>query len=200
MGFNSVCGVKCSTNITPIISNRDKNYKPFREAIENNYFIKDIRLVSGDDPDHIPFIVPIFVRSGAIIPTIELEQYVGEHDGVSSKSDPINPYRDRKQDEKCDEADTANDELRAIEISHSFTSQGRTIDFKRKHNKYSLEFEKYFFLAIFHDPSETNGKSGPLKNVQIQHRKEVTKDVESKSIPVGSERQAELVNESTTNA
>lgn len=36
----------------------------------------DAGLYSGNQR-HIPFIVPLFVREGGIIPTIELEQWVG---------------------------------------------------------------------------------------------------------------------------
>lgn len=36
-------GIKCSTNITPIISNKDLNYQTYKEGLENNYFVLDKR-------------------------------------------------------------------------------------------------------------------------------------------------------------
>jgi alpha-glucosidase len=45
-------GIKCSTNITPIISNQDKYhpdyYNTYKEGLEKGYFVLDIR----QDPDH----------------------------------------------------------------------------------------------------------------------------------------------------
>lgn len=36
-------GVKCSTNITPIISNKDTNYKTYTEGLAKGVFILDQR-------------------------------------------------------------------------------------------------------------------------------------------------------------
>ncbi len=36
-------GIKCSTNITPIISNRDPNYSTYADGLANNYFVLDKR-------------------------------------------------------------------------------------------------------------------------------------------------------------
>lgn len=43
-------GIKCSTNITPIISNLDSNYKTYNEGVTNNYFVLDKRL-NPDNPE-----------------------------------------------------------------------------------------------------------------------------------------------------
>ena len=36
-------GVKCSTNITPIVSDRDPNYATYKEGLEGGYFVLDRR-------------------------------------------------------------------------------------------------------------------------------------------------------------
>jgi alpha-glucosidase len=43
-------GFKCSTNITPIISREDPNYKTYKDGYENNYFVMDLRY-NPDDPE-----------------------------------------------------------------------------------------------------------------------------------------------------
>lgn len=41
-------GLKCSTNITPVISNKDINYQTYQEGLSNSYFVLDKRY----DPDN----------------------------------------------------------------------------------------------------------------------------------------------------
>jgi len=175
----------------------------------------------NNDSNHIPFIVPIFVRSGAIIPTIELEQYVGERnankqpnpitfniypgqegtyttyldDGVSVKSAPKNKFRNDKQDD----VDRANDEYREIKIHHVLVNQVRTIDIERMHDRYTPVYEKYFFIALLHDPMETDGKSCPIKSIRMQYVPEFMKDSQCKFIPNNGTEGAELLNNSNTN-
>jgi len=179
----------------------------------------------NNDPNHIPFIVPMFVRSGAIIPTIELEQYVGERnankqanpitfniypgnegtyttyldDGISVKSAPKNIYRDVQQQKGSVET-RANDEYRAVKIDHVLINQIRTINIKRIVDNYTPVYEKYFFIALLHDPMESDGKSSPIQNIQIQYDKEFFKDPQCKLIPDGSTKEANLLNNATTNA
>ena len=53
----------------------------FRSCMkEAEYSAYNTRTIVQDefDPTHIPYIVPMYVRAGAIIPTVEIEQYVGE--------------------------------------------------------------------------------------------------------------------------
>lgn len=52
--------------------------QPLDEAVDGGTTIRQFDAHLSDKPEHIPFTVPVFVRGGAIIPTIELEQYVGE--------------------------------------------------------------------------------------------------------------------------
>jgi len=78
--------------------------------------------------------------------------------------------------------------------------QIRTIDIKRIVDNYTPVYEKYFFIALLHDPTETDGKCSPIKNIQIQYEKVFMKDTQCKLIPDGSAKEAELLNNSTTNA
>lgn len=181
----------------------------------------------NNDPNHIPFIVPIYVRSGAIIPTIELEQFVGElnsykqpnpitfniypgnsgsyvtylDDGVSVKSAPKNRFRDAKKDLTCDEADRANDEYRAVKIEHSMDSnRTRTINITRLVDNYTPPYEKYYFVALLHDPTETDGSKSPIRDIEIRYGNELVKDEKCAAIPDGASKEADLVNSSATNA
>jgi len=54
------------------------NQLPLASLVEGGTTIRDFDANLNLEGKHINFIVPIYVRSGAIIPTLELEQYVGE--------------------------------------------------------------------------------------------------------------------------
>lgn len=137
--------------------------------------------------DHIAFLVPIYVRAGAIIPTIGLEQFVGERnasklpnpvtlniypgpaseysmyldDGVSRSSAPRRPLSEGGDEQ-------AADEYRHTRIMHSYTSAGhREIRVQRVHDQYTPPFERDFRIAVLHDPAEPKGPSGPLKQLSI---------------------------------
>ncbi|MDJ0617815.1 MAG: glycoside hydrolase family 31 protein [Calothrix sp. MO_192.B10] len=135
----------------------------------------------------IGFVVPIYVREGAIIPTIELEQYVKEKnnrgepnpitlniypgsqgqytmyldDGESRDSAKIDPLQYNNDPE-------AKEEYREVKISHKKPSDANTREIKieRGHDHYT-PLETYFFVAILHDPQEPKGSSGPLMKVTI---------------------------------
>jgi alpha-glucosidase len=53
------------------------NTAPLGNKIEGGTTIRGFDAGLYLSGNHINFIVPVFVRAGAIIPTIELEQYVG---------------------------------------------------------------------------------------------------------------------------
>lgn len=163
------------------------NSMPLGAAVEGGTTFRDFDANINIEGDHINFIVPIFVRAGAIIPTIELEQYVGQlnadgkpnpitlnvypgqqgeyimylDDGISRSSAPQAEVDDPK----------ANDEYRQTNITHSYTSEKiREIKVERIHDNYT-PFEKFFFVAILHDPSEVKGNSGPLYSVTVAGQK-----------------------------
>ena len=170
------------------------NIMPLGAAIEGGTTIRDFDAGLYLTGNHLNFIVPMFVRAGAIIPTIELEQYVGElnqqgkpnpitlnvypgetgeytmflDDGVSRSSSPksLDDYGFEKAEYGWDEE--ANDEYRRTEITHSYTAEKiREIKVERIHDGYTPKFETYFFVAVLHDPAEAKGSSGCLKSVKI---------------------------------
>jgi alpha-glucosidase len=170
------------------------NQRPLASLVEGGTTIRDFDANLNLQGEHINFIVPIYVRSGAIIPTVEIEQYVGERnkngqpnpitlniypgesgeytmyldDGVSRSSaftkqkQPPEPQTEYGEDEK------AKSEYRETKITHQYiaaTTRGIKID--RIWDSYTPKYEKFFYVAILHDPSETKGNSGPLKEVTI---------------------------------
>lgn len=160
------------------------NSMPLGAATEGGTTVRDFDANINLNGDHIHFIVPMYVRAGAIIPTIELEQYVGQLN-AEGKPNPITlnvypgqqgeytMYLDdgvsRSSAPKAEvDDDKANDEYRATKITHSYTSEKtREIKVERIHDGYTPKYEQYFFVALLHDPGEAKGNSGPLKSVTI---------------------------------
>ena len=191
------------------------NRQPLDGAVEGGTTIREFDAHLSADPNHINFIVPIYVRAGAIIPTIEIEQYVGElhdkgklnpitiniypgyaaniadgeskfdpstagyimylDDGVSRSSAPVKDWRDGKELPGRDPM--ANGEYRATKITQQYLDlqkKTRKIEIERIHDDYKPN-EKYFFVAILHDPSELPARdvksnirnSSPLQSVSI---------------------------------
>jgi alpha-glucosidase len=209
------------------------NKKPLAPAVEGGTTVNFDAHIDASR-DHINFIVPMYVRAGAIIPTIELEQYVGERndkglpnpitiniypgfpgnipdgertttydavkhykmyldDGVSRSSAP-------SKDANCGGDEQAKGEYRETEIRLypiDNVEKTRLIEVQRMHDNYTPKLEKYFFLAILHDPSEPKGSSGPLKSVNIQRREKAQEKV---SLVTGGtpEQAADALNAYTT--
>jgi alpha-glucosidase len=162
------------------------NTMPLGSAVEGGTTVRDFDANLNLDDNHINFIVPIYVRAGAIIPTIELEQYVGQlnqlgrpnpitlniypgnggeytmylDDGVSRSSAPQGDP-DRGADKQ------ARSEYRETKIAHAYTGKTRTISVNRIHDGYTPKFERYFFVAILHDPLESQTATGCVKTVNI---------------------------------
>ena len=173
------------------------NKKPLLAAIEGGTTVRDFNAHLNIDNNHINFIVPIYVREGAIIPTIELEQYVGQlnqegkpnpitlniypgkigeytmylDDGISRSSarSRWTEYEDTNpQDYGIDEQ--AGDEYRQTQITHSYIGIGqktRQIKVERIHDQYTPRLENNFFVAVLHDLFETKGNSGCLQTVHV---------------------------------
>ena len=213
------------------------NQQPLDEAVEGGITICEFDARFSEDPNHINFILPIYVRAGAIIPTVEVEQYVGERkdnreqypdgnpitiniypgdqtntaDGEERKIDfrsmptTFSIFEDSEYDawysayytmylddgvsrssapspnELPGSDEMGRGEYRKVEISHrgyskivkGFDDKTRIIEIKRTHDNYQ-PFEKYFFVAILHDPSEVPQRdansqrdSSPLQKVSI---------------------------------
>ncbi|WPD21641.1 MAG: glycoside hydrolase family 31 protein [Candidatus Electrothrix scaldis] len=171
------------------------NSMPLGPATEGGTTIREFDANLNTEGSHIHFIVPVYVRAGAIIPTIELEQYVGQR----NKEQQINPitlniypgdegeytmYLDDGESLSSTDTVMAHPHLeeayperdwntyRATKISHirDEGSKERKITVKRIHDGYTPEFEKYFFVAILHDPAEKKEDSGCLKKIRIDEQ------------------------------
>ncbi|MEC4813487.1 MAG: glycoside hydrolase family 31 protein [Scytonema sp. PMC 1069.18] len=166
------------------------NQLPLASFVEGGTTIRDFDANLNLEGSHINFIVPIYVRSGAIIPTIELEQYVGKlnqqdkpnpitlniypgqsgeytmylDDGVSRSS-----AVDKPEEQGGDPL--AKSEYRQTQITHQYIApKNREIKIKRIHDNYTPKYETFFFVAILHDPSETQGSSGSLNKVILNNQ------------------------------
>jgi alpha-glucosidase len=166
------------------------NQLPLASLVEGGTTIRDFDANLNLEGKHINFIVPIYVRSGAIIPTLELEQYVGElnqqgkpnpitlniypgqsgeytmylDDGVSRSS-----AVDKPEEQGGDPL--AKSEYRQTQITHQYIApKNREIKIERIHDKYTPKYETFFFVAILHDPSETQGSSGSLNKVILNNQ------------------------------
>lgn len=162
------------------------NRLPLDHPVPGGTTIRDFDASLGTTGDHIAFLVPLYVRAGAVIPTIELEQFVGERnhnnlpnpitltiypgpagaysmyldDGVSRSSAPTRPVEEGGDEQ-------AGDEYRKVAITHSSAAGKRAIRVERVHDGYTPPFEKDFRVAVLHDPAEPKGPSGPLAQLSI---------------------------------
>jgi len=160
---------------------------PLARPVPGGTTIRDFDSSLGTAGDHIAFLVPLYVRAGAVIPTIELEQFVGERnhhnlpnpitltvypgrvgaysmyldDGVSRSSAPRRPVEEGGDEQ-------AGDEYRKVQITHSYPAAGRrVIRVERVTDGYTPPWEKDFRVAVLHDPAEPTGSSGPLARLSI---------------------------------
>jgi len=170
---------------------------PLAAAVQGGVLIKgfDAGIAGMNwDSNRISFLCPIYVREGGVIPTILLEQYVGElnalnkpnpityniypglsgsyttylDDGVSRSSAPA----DAPQFKYGDEAGIAKSEYRKTRLDHSFPTDDarfRLITVERLHDGYTPKFEDHFYVALLHDWKEesSSGASGPLNGVAV---------------------------------
>ncbi|MZP42434.1 hypothetical protein GTO89_05185 [Heliobacterium gestii] len=163
------------------------NRRPLQAPVEGGTTIWDFDASINTDSNHIGFIVPMFVRHGAVIATIELEQYVGEcnekglpnpitlniypgadgqytmylDDGVSRSSAPSGDRRSGADPQ-------AKSEYRETRITHSYTGNDkRQVRIERMHDGYTPKLENHFFVAILHDPVEKIGARGCLHGVTL---------------------------------
>ncbi len=163
------------------------NQKPILTAVEGGTTIRDYDARIDNDPEHIGFILPLYVRTGAIIPTLEVEQYVGEknHQGLPNPltlniypgltgqytmylDDGVSRSSAVAGDPHYGADPQANSEYREVVISHSYLKPFmREIKIERVKDGYTPPYEKYFYLAILHDPAEKVGFSGSLVKVEI---------------------------------
>lgn len=142
--------------------------KPLGEALEGGTAVCGFDATINSDPGHIPYIVPLYVKEGAILPVIELEQYVGEKnakgeanpitlyvypgqegsytmyldDGVSRSSQP-------EGDIQYGTDPMAKGEYREIAIAHSRLSAAqRKLTVRTVHDGYTPEYEDFMIIAV----------------------------------------------------
>lgn len=125
------------------------------------------------DGNHEYFVLPTYIRAGAIVPTIEIEQHVGERarqgqpnpitlnvypgangeytmyldDGVSRSSAP-------KGDPNKGHDDAAKSEYREVHITHTISDGVRTVRLERVHDGYN-PLEDYYCVAFLQDPNDS---------------------------------------------
>ncbi|MGO8899878.1 MAG: TIM-barrel domain-containing protein [Isosphaeraceae bacterium] len=167
------------------------NTLPLSKAVEGGTTVRAFDARLHLDGAHIGFLLPTYVRAGAILPTIELEQYVGERnlqgqpnpvtlnvypypggasehtykytmyldDGVSRSSAPLRG-KDAEEHERRGGDPDAKSKYREVLITHQYTDRlSRQIKVRRVYDGYTPPLEKYFFVAVLHDPSETAAPS-----------------------------------------
>lgn len=177
------------------------NRVPLGNPVEGGTTIRDFDANLNLEGEHINFVLPMYVRSGAVIPTLEVEQYVGQRN-AEEKANPVtlNIYPDSKGENGkykggkytmyLDDGvsrssaiknsvgqwgdDLANDEYRQTLITHSYVEEEthrRRINITHVHDGYTPKYESYFFVAILHDPSETKGNTGCLDKVVVNDQR-----------------------------
>lgn len=194
------------------------NTQPLSAAVEGGTEIIGYNAQISASPDKVPFVVPIYVREGAILPTIELEQYVGE----LNKSHQMNPVTlniyPGKETEYImfnDDGESrssapkglveqgadplTNSEFRKTRIHHHFVNdKQRDISLAWLHNNYA-PLEDHYYVAIQDDPDYPTEPLSSIKLVSANISPSVDEHIEF--INVGSdEANAEALANSQTNA
>lgn len=141
---------------------------PLQPALDGGTTVMDFDASINNDPGHIPYIVPLYVKAGAVVPVLELEQYVGEKnakgqpnplvlyvypgaegsytmyldDGVSRSSQPAG-------DVKYGTDPAAKGEYREVSIRHNQVSaQERHIVIEAVHDGYTPKYEDYMVVGV----------------------------------------------------
>lgn len=154
---------------------------PLQEAAKGGTMILDYDSKIYNDPKHIPYIVPIFIKAGAVLPIIGLEQYVGESaeqgkanpitlyvypgkqgkytmyldDGVSRSSQPV---KDGGSDPE------AKGEYREVQINHRYAAEKiREIKIDKVYNGYRPKYEDFMYIGILHAPEEGDNAITEIK-------------------------------------
>lgn len=148
---------------------------PLGEALEGGTTVCGFDATINNRPEHIPYIVPLYVKEGAVIPVIELEQYVGEKnaqgeanpitlyvypgqegsytmyldDGVSRSSQP-------EGDVQYGADPMAKGEYREVAVTHNRLSDvQRRISVQTVHDGYTPKYEDYMIIAVLLERDES---------------------------------------------
>ncbi|MCP4216313.1 MAG: alpha-glucosidase, partial [bacterium] len=149
------------------------NVQPLSGKITGGSTVHNYDASINLDSRHLRFMVPIYVRAGAVLPTIELEQYVGEYgdkgkfnpvtlniypgesgeyvmyldDGVSRSSAPVKDVSEGGDPQ-------AADEYRDVHITHGYND-----DPAQKIRKINLQQNNYEKYDPVKQLNETHGTS-----------------------------------------
>lgn len=155
------------------------NRQPLSSGISGGMTFRNFDASINTDSAHIPFTAPVFIRAGAVVPTLEQEQFVGEYrsrgqlnpitlniypglqgdyvmyldDGVSRSSAPAGPVEEGHDP-------LAKGEYRELRITHRYNQQGqREISLTRGHDGFDpmqglAGDSHYYYIAILHAPEE----------------------------------------------
>ncbi|HEY5704496.1 MAG TPA: hypothetical protein VIS96_02865 [Terrimicrobiaceae bacterium] len=155
------------------------NAMPLAAAMEGGITVRGFDAALYLDGLHNAFLLPTYVRAGAILPTIELEQFVGQRNW-NGQANPVtfNVYSGRRwpvhdvpgrwrepflcagQGRRGGGDPAAKSEYREVRITQTYINpRSRQIRIERLHDGYTPRFEDYFFVAILHDPSEAGAPS-----------------------------------------
>ncbi|CAG8758033.1 12573_t:CDS:2 [Gigaspora margarita] len=166
---------------------------PLAYAVEGGTTIRGFDAhIDGDDCYHLGFHVPVYIRAGAIIPEIPLEQWVGQlheigkpcnitlniypgtrgnytmylDDGVSLSSAPPDAPQYHYLD--SEEKKWVKGEYREVKIEHIQSGTNRDITISRGRDNYTPPLETFYRVAILHDPVEPRqGSNGPLMSITV---------------------------------
>jgi alpha-glucosidase len=157
------------------------NRLPLGESVEGGTTIRAFDAGLYLNGAHIGFILPAYVRAGAILPTMELEQYVGERnrnnqpnpitlnvypggdgrytmyldDGVSRSSAPLRAS-DPAEHVRLGGDPDAKGQYREVLVTHTYQpDSSRLITVTRVHDGYTAPLETHFFVGVLHDPKES---------------------------------------------
>ncbi|MEN8906146.1 MAG: TIM-barrel domain-containing protein, partial [Clostridiales bacterium] len=165
--------------------------------------------MNPDDDKHLDFLVPLYVRAGAILPTIELENYVGEKEfnpvTLNVYPGPTGTYsmyqddgESRSSAHKKNFDSASKGEYRETKITHKYSDiNRREIKIEWPHNNYKPN-ENYFYLSILHDPNENI--TNPINKIHIQSNNINYNEGDVYCLGKGSTDLANWLNECTDNA
>jgi len=150
------------------------------------------------DPDHLGFLCPIYVRAGAILPTVELEQYVGERMSNGKPANPItlniypgpptgpgstgeyNLYEDdgvSRASAVCPPGPNpkstgtdplAKNEYRHTRITHRFVTPGEREIRLERIHDGYTPALDHLFIGLLHDPGESFNGAGGSPLLRIR--------------------------------
>jgi alpha-glucosidase len=147
-----------------------------------------------NNPAQVRYLLPLYVRAGAIIPMLRLEQYVGQ---LNRQREP-NPitfhiypgqrgdyvlYLDDGETRAAahpdlpqfrfneEERRVASAEYRETRVSHErVASTRRRISVERLLDGYTPKYETYFYVALLHEAGDRSGSEGPVIDVTVNGR------------------------------